>query len=222
MIIVFDLDDTLYSEITFVYSGFACIAQKLTEIIDVPESEIFTRAKLILEKDGRDKVFDALTKHFGIYSDKLVKSLVSTYRSHEPAISLKEDVKNLLLDLKRDYSLYIVTDGNKLVQKSKVVALDLEPYFRRILITHQFGLFAAKPSLICFDKIRSSEDAQWSSIVYVGDDPHKDFVSLNKVGAVTIRVLDGRFRGVELESPFEARYRINSLNELPELLLKLS
>ena len=59
MIIVFDLDDTLYEEITYVRSGFKAVANYLyqTYKIETPD-KIFRDFIQALEQQGRGRVFD--------------------------------------------------------------------------------------------------------------------------------------------------------------------
>ena len=59
MIIVFDLDDTLYEEITYVKGGLKAVANYLfrTYQLDTPE-RISGRLFAILLKKGRGKIFD--------------------------------------------------------------------------------------------------------------------------------------------------------------------
>lgn len=116
-VLVFDLDDTLYPEITFVISGFKSVATFLNASYGVDEKAAL--ALMIEElKKGRGKIFDDLLKAFSIFSKILVKKCLSIYRSHKPNISLYPDAARCLKRFK-DTPLYIVTDGNKLVQHNK-------------------------------------------------------------------------------------------------------
>ncbi len=49
----------------------------------------------------------------------------------------------------------------------------------------------------------------WSKdIVYIGDNPNKDFVNIKKLGFRTIRVLKGMFSNSNKETKFEAELNI--------------
>ena len=117
--------------------------------------------------------------------------------------------------------MYLVTDGNKNVQNNKIKKLDIEQYFKKIFITHRYGLHASKPSIYCFKKIIELEKSSWKDLIYVGDDPNKDFINLRKVGAATIRIRQGRFRRTQLCQDYEADFEILELTELPKILEKL-
>ena len=116
--------------------------------------------------------------------------------------------------------MYIVTDGNKLVQKTKVKCLHLDRYFKKIFITHYYGIKNSKPSLYCFEKNQRPRKCHWNELVYVGDNPAKDFIQLNKVGALTIRVKTGSYSGVSAEKEFDAQKTIENLGQLEDILFK--
>jgi putative hydrolase of the HAD superfamily len=152
-----------------------------------------------------------------MFSSALVKKCIKRYRAHPPKIILGRGARNLLISL-RAHRLYLVTDGNKLVQARKIAALGLEPFFRRIFITHRYGVANAKPSLYCFERIKELEQCAWEDIMYVGDNPAKDFVNLNKVGAHTVRVLTGSYKDVQARPGYEARFVIPSLTSFQKVL----
>ena len=116
--------------------------------------------------------------------------------------------------------LYLVTDGNKIVQRNKVDALDLWSDFNRIFITHRFGVAAAKPSTHCFERIKAETGCAWRDMIYIGDNPAKDFVNLNPLGVTTIRVLTGIHRGVAASAGHDALFTIPDLDALPDVLAR--
>ena len=60
-----------------------------------------------------------------------------------------------------------------------------------------------------------------SDIVYVGDNPNKDFIELKKHGAITIRVNQGMFKNLILDEKYMADYEITNLKYLEKILNKL-
>jgi putative hydrolase of the HAD superfamily len=214
MVIVFDLDDTLYNEVTFVQSGFRAVANFLfkAHTIAVNESYLFMAEQL---KQGRGRIFDEMLQYFGIFSKKLVLQCLYIYRSHTPDIKLNEDAIACLERLK-DFPVYIVTDGNKLVQKKKLVALGLYNTVKFCFITHRYGVKNAKPSPHCFLKICEQEKVKPQEVAYIGDNPHKDFVGIKALGFKTIRIMRGHFKDVVKPAEFEAHCQIQSLNEVTD------
>ena len=215
MIPVFDLDDTLYPELTFVHSGFNAVAEYLECNFGSPAADSFTIMLNSLASEGRGAVFDSLLKCLGLYSKAMVKRCVSIYRNHTPNISLNTDAVNLLTSIQGP--VFLVTDGNKLVQAKKVSALGLQSYFTKIYITHRFGIHNCKPSIHCFNLIRDSLKCEWSDLIYIGDNTSKDFVNLKPLGVNTVRILTGEHSKVLAKPEFDADVHIQSLAELPSL-----
>ncbi len=220
MIIIFDLDDTLYNEITFVKSGFYAVAKYLQEKYSFPYEKTFDSFWENLQKYGRGKVFDHTLQELGIYSKKEVRKCVSVYRLHNPNISLNPEAEKLLTDLKK-YNKYLVTDGNKIVQRNKVKALNLKQYFKKIYITYQYGRKHSKPSPYCFQLIKKQEpEYSYKQMIYIGDNENKDFVGIKPLGIKTIRVKQGMFKDLNLPEKFKAHIEVDSLKDINEKLLK--
>jgi putative hydrolase of the HAD superfamily len=219
MILVFDLDDTLYDEKKFVYSGFKEVANWISMLSNTSSIEIYNYMVEDLSINGRGVVFDNTLEKYFHKNVKNINKCVSIYRTHIPAISLDTDVVNLLMELSNSFNLYIVTDGNKIVQNNKIKSLDLEKYIDKVFITHRYGLNASKPSLKCFEIIKNREKVSWKDIIYIGDNPKKDFINLNKVNANTIRILQGDFADIEVPAEYDAIFKIKKLIDL-RLILK--
>lgn len=217
LILAFDLDDTLYDERLYVESGLRAVAEHGRHLFGWDPDRSFADMVGILDAEGRGRVFDRWLAGHGRAGKGLVAECVRVYRHHRPRLTLSPDAAALLPRLTR-HPLYLVTDGHKIVQQRKVEALGIAPLFRRVFITHRFGVHNAKPSLHCFERIRAIEGAEWRDLVYVGDNPAKDFVSLNAVGAQTVRLLAGVHAAVEARPKHDAQHRIQSLAELPALL----
>ncbi len=220
MIYVFDLDDTLYPEITFVQSGFKAVAKGISTLISIDEKTIYNQLIEELNQNGRGKVFNkVLTKH-DILSKKEIKRCLHTYRLHTPEISLYP-YSDQVLGALSDHPLYLVTDGNKLVQNNKVKALGIENQFKKVFITHRYGVKHAKPSTYCFHKILELEKAQANELVYFGDNPKKDFINLKKEGFRTIRVKTGSYKDDFYGQSHEAEVSIPNLSHFREGLSEL-
>lgn len=212
MVLVFDLDDTLYDELSFVFSGFRAVAAWGQSTYGWDADDSYATMRKLLREHGRGRIFDSWLAGRGS-----VRQAVNVYRHHTPRIALWPAAKATLAAV-RHMPCYIVSDGHKIVQASKVAALDLKERFRGVYLTNRYGRARAKPSPYCFDLIRSRERCGWSDMIYVGDNPAKDFVGLNPLGVVTVRVLTGQHRSVAATEGHEAGHRIRSLAALPRLI----
>lgn len=217
LILAFDLDDTLYDERSYVESGLRAVAGYGRDRFGWDAGRSFAEMIEILDAEGRGRVFDRWLAGHGRTGKGLVGECVRAYRHHRPQLALSPDAAALLPRL-RHYPLYLVTDGHKIVQQRKIEALGIAPLFRRVFITHRYGIRHAKPSLHCFERIRGLERAEWRDIVYVGDNPAKDFVALNAAGAQTVRLLAGVHGDVRAAAGHDAQHRIRTLAALPEVL----
>ncbi len=214
MVLIFDLDDTLYDEITYVMSGLRAVARFGQDAFGWNAEESLTQMQTYLHLHGRGNVFDEWLKSNGRCSGSNVATCVRIYRHHQPEIKLSPLAVSVLKNYYGHCPMYLVTDGHKVVQEKKVKALEITDLFKRILITHRFGIRHAKPSLHCFEVIRKAEQCPWSEMIYVGDNPAKDFVNLNHMGALTVRVSTGSHASVIALPSHDARVTIPDLGSL--------
>lgn len=214
--IVFDLDDTLYSEDTFRKSGFKYIAEKLNKIgIPITKEEIYG----LSEKYPRD-LFNKLILFYKLPYEESV--LIDWYRYHKPRISVYSGVKMILTELKKKYRLGLLTDYFSESQKNKLRALGIEKYFDKIIYTEI--ICAKKPSVKGFELLKKNFACDDNEIVYVGDNEVKDFLGANKSGYVTIKFNnDDGFHSKMLMSDkiYKARFEITRLSEIFMVLEKL-
>ena len=215
-ILIFDLDDTLYPERSYVDSGFLAVATHLQVQRGWPATNSLAFMKQVLQREGRGAVFNRLLAIHGERRRSAVVDCVNIYRHHAPEITLIDSARDLLSHLAPP--LYLVTDGHKLVQQQKVKALGIEPLFTKVFITHRYGVRHAKPSTHCFERIRARERCDWCDMVYVGDNPAKDFVNLTPLGVRTVRVLTGEHRLVIAKPGHDALHVIDTLDQLPVCL----
>jgi len=214
MIIIFDLDDTLYDELSFVYSGFRAVSKYLNKTLSVNEAEAYLFMTNELRKSGRGKVFDKTIINFlGKSNKRLVRKLLSVYRKHKPDISMTEEVKSILSKLSREYKLYLVTDGNLNTQRNKIKSLNLSKYFVKCIPTRNFGLDAEKPSMKVFEYIKKKENYS-SKIMYIGDNPRKDFFAVNSMGGISCLLKTGCYSNENIrETLYKPLYEFDNIND---------
>lgn len=220
MIVAFDLDDTLYPEETFVRSGFRAVARLLEERWGVSADEAFAVMCDSLQRRGRGTQFDDAVAHFGLDGRQSVRELVKAYRHHRPSIELPAESREALEAL-RPRPLYVVTDGHQVVQQSKIDALGIAPYLEHAYLTHRYGVGNRKPSTRVFELMMRRERCRAEDIVYVGDDPSKDFRGIRPLGVHTIRVGTGRHATAVVPADEDAERRVASIAEVPAVVEEL-
>ncbi|MBF9143941.1 HAD family hydrolase [Hymenobacter properus] len=212
-VLVFDLDDTLYPELSYVHSGFRAVAAFLSPLLGVPAETL--AAGIIAEEaaQGRGQVFDNVLRQHGHWSKALVAACLRAYRQHLPTFSLYSDAERCLTRF-ADWPLYLVTDGHKEVQARKVAALGLAGRVRHAYLTNRYGRHRAKPDPHVFQLICRREKVEPNQVIYVGDNVRKDFVGIKPLGFRTVRILRGNYAHYEADAAHEADRRIHSLDEL--------
>lgn len=212
MIYVFDLDDTLYDEQLYVKSGYNSVAAYLSKTHNLDKDSLLDEMMDLLSK-SRVKVFNRLLLNHSLLSGSLIRKCISIYRHHKPILKLYPDAQ-AFLEENRTTPMYLVTDGNKLVQSIKVQSLGLKKYFKKIILTSNYGLVHAKPSPYCFMLISSLERVNPSEVVYIGDNPNKDFLGIKKLGFKTIRLLRGPYKDLIVSTSADAHVKIKEYREI--------
>ena len=219
MIIVFDLDDTLYDEIEFVNNGFNSVSKYLEKKSNLKKNKALKFLKKNFTNNRSQKLFNQLSEKFDLnLSTYQIKKLINLYRYNSGILNMKKERIFILNKILKKYKkLYLVTDGNPRVQQLKIKKLKIKKYFKKIYYTSLFGVKAHKPSLKTFSYIIKKEKINFSKLVYIGDNPFKDFKNLNKKGAVTIRYLRGYYKNI-LKNKKVAKYEIRNFKDLNKIL----
>lgn len=169
-IVCFDLDDTLYYEWDYVRSGYRAVARRLAAHVDKSEGEI---VEYLFDHFPRG--FGAIVEEFGIESVS-VDDLVDIYRNHRPDIALAAGVEATLLALlESGTKLVLITDGRSATQRLKIEALGLGRFFTpdAILVSEEIG--GDKNTLVPWLEVERRFACPGSRLLYVGDNPAKDF-----------------------------------------------
>lgn len=188
--VVFDLDDTLFPEIDYVKSGFRAVAEFLLKEISV---DCYDELIRLFEEDQKD-VFDRFITNNDL--DIETKKLIDIYRNHKPIIMFYDDVMPCINELKsKGIKTGIITDGRPEGQRAKLEAFDCYNIFDKIIITDELGgIEYRKPHPLAFEEMAESLNVNYGEMIYVGDNPSKDFgiSKVHPVKTVWIRRKDSR------------------------------
>ena len=220
-LIIFDLDDTLYNEIDFVYGGFTEVAVFLSNKYEINKDILFKDMVEILNSQGRGKIFDYICEKY--HFEENIGNLVRIYRHHKPKIFLYNDAYEVLEKFKAKYKLGLITDGYKDTQWNKIKALNIEKYMDKIIVTDDYGKEYWKPSIRPFQMMLEYFNIKPEEAVYIGDNPNKDFLPCKELGINSIRIIRpiGDHMNTFLDEKHEANYNIKSLLELENILEEL-
>lgn len=176
--VIFDLDDTLYSEKDYVRSGYNAIAEVLPEIENMSE-------KLWGAFEMGLPAIDYVLENEGLLNKKEVA--LETYRFHKPIISLYPGTLDMLKRIKQKKMLGMITDGRPEGQRAKIESLGISGLFDEIIITDELGgIKYRKPNKEAYEIIHNKFDIEYANMIYVGDNITKDFIAPHKLGMNTI------------------------------------
>ncbi len=216
MIIIFDLDDTLYSRKDFVLNGLRNVSDLIfIRNKNLRKNQVLKELKNLYFNSKQKKIFNHYIKIKKIKNIK-AKECINAYRYGKNQIKIYPDTHNILYTYKG--KIYLITDGNKNIQRYKIKLLKIKKFFKKIFITNTYGKKYQKPSMFCFEKIKKIENCDYKKMIYIGDNPSKDFINCNKVGIRTVRLLRGEFKDIRVKYPIDAKYKIKNLKELNKLL----
>lgn len=222
LVLVFDLDDTLYPERQFAVSGFEAAGRWAAAELGI--EGLAADMTRLLDAGHLGQLFGlALSARLPDHRPEHIAGLVEAYRNHDPVLDLFEDAGWALDHFAPQAKLALITDGTHSVQAKKVAALGIAPRFQEIVYTHALGGRAfSKPHPQSYERVERSLGAGASRLVYVGDNPSKDFVVPNARGWTSVMVHRPEHRRIHADAKVvdggAPQHTVASLAELPAVL----
>jgi putative hydrolase of the HAD superfamily len=188
--VVFDLDDTLYFERDYVRSGFDAVAGLCASTGAVTREAAFELLWHDFEAGMRGDAFNRLFARFPELTPRhAIADLVRCYREHRPRLHLGDGVDSLLDALAAGGArLALLSDGDLVGQQAKVDVLALSARFSPLVLTGAWGPSYWKPHARGYEAIASALGLTGRELVYVADNPLKDFITPKKLGWQTVRL----------------------------------
>jgi len=232
--VLFDLDDTLYPEFSYVKSGFRAVARTLTS--DTTTQDVLVTEMLELFASSPSGVFDRLLERFS-HTDwardasKSISRMLHAYRTHSPDIELYADVVPTISLLRwHGMKLGVITDGRADGQHAKLDALGVSRLVDVVIVTDSLGPGRRywKPSTRPFELALSELGVAAANAVYVGDNPSKDFHGPSRLGMRTVHIRRSdalnlyEQKAVGGQNWLHADHVIDDLDDLPRLLQEWS
>jgi FMN phosphatase YigB (HAD superfamily) len=170
--VVFDLDDTLLDQKTWMVSKLELTWQVEKAIL--PERSVFLSVALqIIEEGSRSNLFDILCSELAL-TDTIRLRLIETYRKAQPRDgALYGDVLAALYQLRRlKYRIGILTDNPPVSQRQKLDICGLLPLIDAAVLTGELG--TQKPDSHAFHQCASLLGLLPAQLVMVGDNLFRD------------------------------------------------
>lgn len=175
--VIFDLDDTLYSEKEYVRSGY----RKIAEYFRMPELEEQLWQVFL---SGGKAIDEVLGLHgMMMYKDQALR----VYREQQPDIHLYPGVKDMIARIRSNKKTGIITDGRPEGQRAKLEALHLFDSMDEIIITDELGgVEFRKPNPKAFVEMQHQLGVSFDKMCYIGDNIRKDFIVPDQLGMKSV------------------------------------
>jgi len=168
----FDMDGTLYDEFDYVLQAYTRIAELLAAA-DKDAALRFMVDRWLEKGSSYPFIYGETLERFGdtVQQDMKIKEALAIYRTLIPEISLAPRIRYLLDRIKRDFPMFLVSDGSSILQWNKVRALGLEEFFDRenIFISGDHGKGFEKPNILGLERIPLISDVPPDTVLFVGD-----------------------------------------------------
>ena len=169
--VIFDLDDTLYSEKEYVRSGYRRIAEHFGK------PELAGQMWSVFMRGGR-AIDEVLAAH-GMEANK--EEALQVYRFQEPDIQLYPGVAEMIERIRLNKKVGIITDGRPEGQRAKIRALGIQ--VDEVIVTDELGgIEYRKPNEKAFVLMRKLLSTQYKQMAYIGDNVKKDFIAPERLG----------------------------------------
>lgn len=223
--VVFDLDDTLASELLFVKSGYKAVAEYLKKSGQFGKAsgeELYLKLWCLFEEDSKN-VFNRLYEAYQTeYSKENILELVKIYREHKICQDIYREYEDVLPCLetlkKRGCLVGILSDGFLISQQNKVKALgyDKSRLVDEIVLTDELGREYWKPSEKGFLMLCDRFGIRPNEMLYVGDNPNKDFLVKKNIDIKTARIIreKGVYAKAEYKENIREDFRVESLEDV--------
>lgn len=136
------------------------------------------------------------------YTDKLCKEK-----------DLIENAEELLKELKKEYIICLITNGNSYIQRKRLENNAIEKYLDEIYISHEHGASKPDPKMI-FMAMEKYNVLNKQEVMIIGDSEGSDILAAKRAGIYSI------YFNQEGKTSKNADYSVNKLMDILKILKK--
>lgn len=168
--LIFDLDDTVFSEDIFDYLSFKSIASKFYLMGDI-DADIYAKKGIIQKRKNRENLFDRISPN--VNNDN-ISMIVEYYQNFKCGSVLQNySIRNILKEMhSMGKQIFIVTNGHPIRQMNKIKDLGIDSYLSDMYICHPLTDNQLKPSGKVLDKIGINQGSK--DCLIIGDNAEID------------------------------------------------
>ncbi len=213
-VLVLDLDDTIYAEADYKYSGIHSVCDLIVRLY--PQ---YTKAQLLSAvRPESNSWLEELCLYCG-FNDSEKNSLLWAYRLHTPKLQPFVVPAELRALCRQFTAAALITDGRSISQRLKLDAMGITDCFDHILVSE--ACQSEKPDAKRF--LQLTEAYPKHQLIYIGDNIKKDFITPKQLGWLTIGIKNNerhihRHQPEDFTEEYQPHRWITRLNELKDLL----
>jgi putative hydrolase of the HAD superfamily len=191
--VLFDLDDTLYPQASFLDAAWTAVAAAAAPYSVDPTALHAALTDVASEGSDRGRIIDRALARLDAATVP-VEELLAAFRACAPAqLPPFPGVREALSALRRGALTGLVTDGEVHGQRAKLRALRLEEAFDVIVYSDDLGRARRKPHPAPFQHALAGLGVPAAAAVMIGDRPDKDVAGAAAAGLRAIRVRTGEY-----------------------------
>ena len=215
--IFFDFDGTLSNRQENAYGIFSDYFRPYFKDMDDIEFEAVIQDMMYYDCNGimsvKLRLIPFMEQYGSYFPEGFVEKFVPYYYDHMFEYTvLKDDTIEVLKQLRNDYKLAILSNGDSRSQHSKISHVDIEQYFDEVLVTGDIGI--SKPDKRVFEYLADKLGVKLEECLMVGDVFSTDILGAYNAGITSVWIL----KDSERPAHFYKGYRIETLSQLPDIL----
>lgn len=190
LVVIFDLDDTLYDEREYLFSGYRNIGVYIQKSVG---GNAVLYSRFLIEtflSEGRHKLFDKFLANFELKNVVKIENLLFLLRHNQILLNVRSCIQVFLRELlAKKRKVYILTNGNVEQQQNKIRQLNIQDILPQIEVMYA-NMYTPKPSPDCIKRILMIENVTRDRVVLIGDSDVDmmtaknagiDFIHVNKI-----------------------------------------
>ena len=219
--IIFDFDGTLSNRQENAYGVFRDYFRPYFKDMDDMEYESVLQDMMYYDSNGTISVKLRLVPFFYKYGSYLPEDFeevfIPYYYDHMYQYTvLKDDTIDVLRQLKDDYKLAILTNGDSASQHSKITHVNIEQYFDEVVVSGDIGIH--KPDKRIFEYVSEKLGVKLDECLMVGDVFSTDILGAYYAGIIPVWIL----KDSERPAHFYKGYRIEELSQLIDIIKQIN
>jgi len=219
MLLIFDLDDTLYQSFDLRKAredAMAKLIMKHKKTGFEKASSIYHETQERLKSEGKKYTSRATFEELGIS----LEEFNSILNSVEIGRFVKEDkdIVETLKNLSKIHDITILSNSPKFIVEKTVELIGIKKFLRKVYTAEELGIGKPEPSVFRMIAEEMGYDAK--DCVSIGDSVHKEIIPAKAAGMRTVLLL-AKTINMPKEEQKEADFVIKELKELPDVLSQI-